>query len=137
MDAARCRVLPTAHTRRAASLDTAGIERTDTSDASKYAEPDRNPQLSFMLDSRPMIGTRILHYRIFAGWIAASQFGCPVSGPIGLRRSVLKVVVASRPGVRQQTRLSCRVRTLHRTPNNVSMASSSHSNTSLMARRKI
>ena len=39
--------------------------------------------------------------------------------------------------MRQQTRLSCPVRTLYRTPNNVSMASSSHSNISLMARRKI
>jgi hypothetical protein len=38
MDAARCRVLPTAHTRWVASLDTAGIERTDMSDASKYAD---------------------------------------------------------------------------------------------------
>ena len=52
MDAARCRVLPTAHTRWVASLDTAGIERTDTSDASKYADSLTEIAVIFMLDSR-------------------------------------------------------------------------------------
>lgn len=58
MDAARCRVLPTAHTRWVASLDTAGIERTDTSDASKYADSLTNSQLS-LCETRETVRTTL------------------------------------------------------------------------------